>query len=291
MNSPYCSQQSAAAGEPMLGTADRVDVWLMLGYRGTWRAKAIADNELPAPVQAWLGAQVEAFAAKGAKARPQFVRQSSAGAGAPAARATLFLATQGRLHRLDAEDEAQFLGLDLAQPDVLECCFQPVETPHYFVCTNGQRDVCCSRFGLPLYARLRELVGRRAWQTTHVGGHRFAPNVLALPQGALYGRVAREAADNFVAAVEAGQLCLPHLRGRSALPPQAQAAEAALGEPALEVVSCEADEVVLRTASGCHRVAVQPAPPMEVLASCGDDHAKAVYSFAVAAPPVPVSAS
>ena len=42
--------------------------------------------------------------------------------------------------------------------------------------TNGQRD------GLPAHARLRELVGAPAWQTTHIGGHRFAPNVLVLPQ-------------------------------------------------------------------------------------------------------------
>ena len=61
--------------------------------------------------------------------------------------------------------------------------------PQYFVCTNGQRDLCCARFGLPTYAALRERVGERVWQTTHVGGHRFAPNVLTLPQAALYGRV------------------------------------------------------------------------------------------------------
>lgn len=291
MSAPYCSELSATAGEPMLGTADRVDAWLMLSYRGTWRAKAIADNELPAAVQRWLSAQVEAFAAKGLKARPQFVRQSSAGADAPVARATLFVATEGRLHRMDAERDTQFTGLDLTRRDVLQSCFHAVEAPQYFVCTNGQRDVCCARFGLPLYARLRELVGRRAWQTTHVGGHRFAPNVLALPQGALYGRVAREAAANFVATVEAGQLCLPHLRGRSALPPQAQAAESALREPALEVVSCEAEEVVLRAASGCFRVAVRPTPSMGVLASCGAEQTKAVSAYAVAAPPVSIAAA
>ena len=266
----------------MLGTADRVDVWLLLGYRGTWHAKAMADNDLPVAVQTWLRRQVDAFANKGLKARPQFVRQSaSAGEAVPAA--TLFVAAQGELHRLDADDERAFAALDLARGEALPPGFQRVEAPQYFVCANGQRDVCCSRFGLPLYAKLRQRLGRRAWQITHVGGHRFAPNVLVLPQGVLYGRVTLATAPDFLAAVEAGRLSRPHLRGRSAFPPPAQAAEAALGDPALEVVSCGAEEVVLRTASGCHRISVRASPPLEVLASCGDDARKVVRAFVAGA--------
>jgi hypothetical protein len=61
------------------------------------------------------------------------------------------------------------------------------------VCTNGRRDLCCARFGTPVYNYLKNeepgFPGLRAWQSTHMGGHRFAANLLWLPQGVLYGRV------------------------------------------------------------------------------------------------------
>ena len=38
----------------MLGTAPVVDAWIILTHRGTWRPKALADNDLPAPVRQWL---------------------------------------------------------------------------------------------------------------------------------------------------------------------------------------------------------------------------------------------
>ena len=265
---PSCAERSADSGEPMLGTAPRVDVWIILTHRATWRAKALKDNALPPPVRDWLDAQVAKFAAAGLKARPQFARQSGQGA---VAGVTLFVACGGELWRFDAEDERELPSLDLTSESALAARCRRVREPQYFVCTNGQRDVCCSRFGLPVYARLRDLVAERAWQTTHVGGHRFAANVLALPQGVLYGRLKPDAVVGFLAAVEAGRLAKAHLRGRSAFPGEAQAAEALLDEPAVEVLACEAGRVVLRGASGRHVAAVTPAATAGVLASCGDD--------------------
>lgn len=60
------------------------------------------------------------------------------------------------------------------------------------VCTHGSRDTCCGTFGYPLYARLRHLgdsTGRvlRVWQATHFQRHRFAPVVLDLPEGRVWG--------------------------------------------------------------------------------------------------------
>jgi hypothetical protein len=64
------------------------------------------------------------------------------------------------------------------------------------------------------------------WETSHLGGDRFAANVLVLPSGLLYGRVLPFAAAEFVAAAEAGEVVGALLRGRVGLPPAAQAAVA-----------------------------------------------------------------
>lgn len=72
------------------------------------------------------------------------------------------------------------------------------------VCTHGSHDVCCGRFGYPLYEELRqryaaESEGKlRVWRTSHLGGHRFAPNLIDLPEGRYWGRMRLEDLENFV---------------------------------------------------------------------------------------------
>jgi hypothetical protein len=98
------------------------------------------------------------------------------------------------------------------------------------VCTHGTRDSCCGRRGAQLAVELSApglLAGRNLWRTSHMGGHRFAPTFLVLPQGTVWGyadadlvtRVVRRAGD-FADAV--GQY-----RGCAGLgSPQVQALEA-----------------------------------------------------------------
>ena len=273
----YCSDLCLASGEPMLGTAVQVDVWLMLEYKPVWRAKATADNDLAAPMQAWLERIVAAYAATGRKARPQFIRRPEL----DTTEVALFIGEAGRLlHRAGSYDD--IARLDLADLDPESGKLAPVAEPRYFVCTNGQRDLCCARYGRPVYTRLRELVGDRVWQTTHVGGHRFAPNVLALPQGALYGRVFADEVDGFVAAVERGALSVPHLRGRAALPPAAQVAETLI-DGARVFAGIDGDVVTFDTADGARRLNVREADSAyEVIASCGKDETETVFPWVAA---------
>lgn len=95
----------------------------------------------------------------------------------------------------------------------------------YLVCTNGRRDPCCARWGPPVFSALYEALGAAAWQCTHVGGHRFAANLLLFPHGILYGRLRSQDALPVARAYAQGQLSLEHYRGRSCYPPPAQAAE------------------------------------------------------------------
>ncbi len=72
------------------------------------------------------------------------------------------------------------------------------------VCTHGSHDACCGKFGLPVYETLRQgyaaaSEGRlRVWRTSHIGGHRFAPTLIDLPEGRYWGRLEPEALENLV---------------------------------------------------------------------------------------------
>ena len=267
----YCSDLSLASGEPMLGTATQVDVWLLLEYKPSWRAKAVEDNDLAPGTKNWIDRTVAAVEAKGGMARVQFVRRPEL----DTPLTTLFVAEAGTLRRFQGEGyaEIQHLDIDAAQMD-------EVHDPRYFVCTNGQRDLCCARYGLPVYAELRALVGGRAWQTTHLGGHRFAPNVLTLPQGAIYGRVFVEDIPEFTTTIENRALSRRHLRGRAAYPPQAQVAETLVDG---NLASIDGGAVTFETADGFATVNVERGTPYEVIASCGKTETEAVVPLRPAA--------
>ncbi|NJL61675.1 MAG: sucrase ferredoxin [Methylacidiphilales bacterium] len=66
------------------------------------------------------------------------------------------------------------------------------------VCTHTQYDIACGRFGYPLYKRLRENYttdNLRVWQTNHFGGHQFAPTLIDFPAGQVWGHLEMDVLD------------------------------------------------------------------------------------------------
>ncbi len=105
-----------------------------------------------------------------------------------------------------------------------------VSGERYFVCTNGRRDACCALHGMRVYAELAAQCQTAAWQTTHLGGHRFAATLVSLPSGAVYGQLQPEDVSSLLKAHAAGALLLPKLRGLSRLDMVSQVADIALRE-------------------------------------------------------------
>ncbi len=234
----------------------------MLEFNGLWERKALEKNSLLPAVRDWLDRAVTSLSTQYEHVRPQFIKQRRSHDGS----ITILFCADGELRRKDVASYEELIDwrLDLQQMDL-------VEESHYFVCTNGRRDRCCSKLGLPCYRGLRTLVGRRVWETTHTGGHRFAPNVVSLPQGVVYGRVLPEELVEFVATVDAGGLSISHLRGRSAYPPPAQAAELQVAG-VLALTGVEGELVTFATNDGPQTVRVQRAEQsIEVMPSCGKD--------------------
>jgi (2Fe-2S) ferredoxin len=97
-------------------------------------------------------------------------------------------------------------------------------SPIYLVCTHGRHDPCCGQRGRPVVASLAARRPEHVWQASHLGGCRFAPTVLVLPAGVMYGRVPASAAADVVAAAEAGEVLGEFFRGRIGITPAAQAA-------------------------------------------------------------------
>ncbi|MGH8962063.1 MAG: sucrase ferredoxin [Jatrophihabitantaceae bacterium] len=207
-----CSVLSAARGESMLGTAFVQPGVLLVEQPGPWGHPGLRASHFDAAVAAELETRAD-----GAGLRLLAIRRP--GRTPDGERRNWALSRGGVLRWSAFEREEELLDVALdgsvgtADPD-----------PLYLVCAHSRRDVCCALRGRPLAAALEELRPGRVWECSHTGGHRFAPIVLALPLGALYGRVPAGAASEVVAASERCELLPELLRGVIGYQPVVQAA-------------------------------------------------------------------
>ncbi len=211
-----------ALEEPLFATASEAAAWLLVEQAGPWGHSALVESRLDPQVGAELQARTKELGIKALLVKP---------AGRDAGGRRCFLGRSDQpapfLDEHHIEDDRDLLALDLealAQGE-RPAGGRPVDGPLYLVCTNSRRDACCARLGRPVAAALDEARAGRVWECSHLGGHRFAANLVCLPDGLWLGRLSPEDALVSTAEYEAGRIDLPHLRGRSSLPPAAQAAD------------------------------------------------------------------
>jgi hypothetical protein len=254
-----CSVASREAGESLAGTAvESVDRWLLLEVTDPWAPKALQTEALPAPVRTrlaqWLAPP---------RSRLQLIRRPGR-----SGKRTQFMVVSSAtdVHQVSKLELGRYE--DLLDVDLDALCSEAAE-PMCLVCAHGRRDRCCGQRGGAVF-RAIQAQGVDAWQTSHLGGHRFAACALWLPDGLMYGRLRPENANAFVAARRAGRIGKPDLfRGRCEQDRPTQAAEiflrARLGEPGADAIdwlgtaakSESAWEARFRTSAGDHVVRVR----------------------------------
>jgi hypothetical protein len=97
--------------------------------------------------------------------------------------------------------------------------------PVYLVCTHGRHDACCAVRGRPIAAALAGAYPDRTWECSHIGGDRFAANVVVLPHGLFYGHVPVTRAVELAKRYDEGNVVPDLLRGSGAFAPAVQAAQ------------------------------------------------------------------
>jgi hypothetical protein len=219
-----CATLSRALEEPLYGTASRVRGWVLLEQAGPWGREAVTESRLDRDLARALDR-----AANAAHLRLLLIRRPGRqGQDQPR---TCFVAHTSRAgHWLEGrrlDDPAELLELDMAKVMAGERpgFGEEVTEPVYLVCTNGRHDPCCASYGRPLAQALQASHGELIWESSHVGGDRFAGNLVCLPGGHYFGRVGPGEAERVVARHREGVIDLDHYRGCCTDPPAVQAAE------------------------------------------------------------------
>jgi len=217
-----CSLRSDARGEPLAGTASTVRRWFLVEWAGPWGPEGVVDARLPGD----LGRALNELGRR-SHVRVLLIRRSHRSADVHGA-VTCFA--------IDVAGSPPWIGrrvlrsiTDAAVVDPADRgAFDPVTEPLAIVCTHGRRDVCCAERGRPLALATAAAFPSMTWESTHVGGDRFAGNLVVFPHGLYFGRVEAARGPEVVDAYTRGRIVLDRFRGRASLPTFAQAAEVGL---------------------------------------------------------------
>ncbi len=222
-----CSDASAARGESMFATGSQVRGWLLIEVRGAWGEDAIHTSAFGDHVpKHWKDQlkrrQIRAVCIRShARAETTGVRIFACAARRPG-EGSAPLWTRDVDLLADVATAAEELRIDRSPPSP----WKRVDDKLILVCTNGRHDQCCANLGRPLVRALNSSSwADRVWECSHIGGDRFAANVVILPDSLYFGRVDATSASDVLAAVDDGRIMLSHFRGRTSLTIEQQAVE------------------------------------------------------------------
>lgn len=251
----------------MVGRAGMTHLWVLIEHPGPWPASA-PDDVLP-------DALTEKIYSVQGRIRVVLIRRPR---NRQVLTPTCVLAwTDGTRHwmregSVDRYEDLSALPFESMATGVEPAFGRSRTEPLFGVCTHGKKDACCAELGRPVVAALDAAQIADVWECSHIGGDRFAANMIAWPAAVYFSRLdgnsAMDAAEKYLN----GELSLTHLRGRAALSQAAQAAEHAVrratdivASGALESVTERVDgvrtTVDLRLGARDFRVAVRPGPP------------------------------
>ena len=254
-----CSVLSTQAGESAYGSAADASSWVALEQPGPWGRVVATDSHLD-PL---LGARLDA-ALSGAGGRFALIRRPGAHPDDDQHRGTrtVLVASvigagwtlRGQLadpSELEALDVGALARGDRGQVLASMPALAPDPTTYLLLCTNGRRDVCCAVRGRPVALAAAAARPGQVWETSHTGGHRFAPTGVLLPSGATLARLDADLAVTALDGAAAGQLPAvlhgpEHDRGASGLAPPERAAVSVVrqftGEVGLHLLSADPAE-------------------------------------------------
>lgn len=222
---PFCAEVALAQGEPLGATASHVEHWILVEHSGYWPADPLDATIFAGTLRQHLEAQL----ARLPHSKLVLVRRPGR---ARRERVRLFYGVSPerghRFRTLQLDGHPDLLELDLAAAllDQAPAPGEPLDHPLLLVCTHGKRDRCCARYGQALCMALdRRAPAGWVWQASHVGGDRFAGNLVCVPEGLYFGRVGRADVGLLLAAYLEGRIELGRYRGRSCYPFPVQAAE------------------------------------------------------------------
>lgn len=246
-----CSILNAQA--PLAGSAPTSQSWLVVLHQGAWGERPV-DTLISQDLKSWAneqGAQILiARTPRGIDPYPK----------------STFLYSNGHADLLQGILNSEGL------PDLADT--HP-SSPKLLICTNGKRDQCCATFGRGLIGQCKEMLSPDLYaqilECSHLGGHRFAPTAVWLPENLVLGRLEPHAVEDILGE---GGVDPRYIRGVTHLSPAEQVVHAFVWPQEITFLTCEqqhADFHITALVNNQKESFTVTSTPMSTVASCGGD--------------------
>lgn len=198
MNNFFCAEESCNVKEDPIGCALNRQYYVLLEFPPPWTSdpldsKALSD-QLKA-LNAAINEEVELFLRLVFIYNPKYYHQGY----------NRLIIYYHQEENLSVYLKKEFVLSDIndAVP-IIEKCIKgealesentDIQTRDFLICTHGSHDKCCAKYGNPFFRQALATVEDlslshvRVWQSSHFGGHRFAPTMIDLPEARYYGRL------------------------------------------------------------------------------------------------------
>lgn len=223
MSQLFCADLSREQHDPLAGSGAHAERNLLISWpRAKWTRNLRHASDMPAP----LVRRLDAIAAEGRRVNLIHRREQARDSH------QVFLMPERRRFVVPREALEAFLDAWQAQSPLTAWEQAPVEGDLLLCCTHGKKDKCCAKYGYRTYKQLADAVTAHGlpfevWESSHLGGCRFAASVVLLSPVRKYGRITPRQTLPFLEAEARGRRFLPGYRGDSRLTPAQQCAQLA----------------------------------------------------------------
>jgi hypothetical protein len=254
----FCSVISKTNGEDPIGSANLCDGWLVMELPLPWTEERFHSDPLLQPIHDLFHTLYD----QGIQVAPMAIAPDHDYSIPNQAHVFYYRRPDHAFAQFEKQTfllpPTQIVGLInalLYQPDELHrfLAYQqpPDRSRDLMVCTHGNIDIACARFGQPIYKQLRETyAGKsvefsvlnsqfespqqstcqthphlRVWRCSHFGGHQFAPTLVDFPTGQVWGHLEPQILEGLINRNSPVAQLRPFYRGWSGLGKYAQIVE------------------------------------------------------------------
>lgn len=236
---------------PLAGTAPTSESWLIVIHQGPWGERPL-DTLISRDLTMWADKH---------------------GAKILMARSPKNVDTYPESTFLYATRNGDLLVGTLGSEGTPDLALTQHSKPMLLICTNGKRDQCCAIFGRDLISVSKEFLSPDSFdqilECSHLGGHRFAPTAIWLPDNLVLGRLNPRAVADLL---QHGTVGSQFIRGYSHLTPAQQVVHAHVWPRRPEFQSSEqegTDHHITALVDGVSQIFTVTTTIVEMVASCG----------------------
>jgi len=224
--SKFCSLMTRETGEPLAGTAPFAKHFVFITWpKKYWQYEALdSKGGFPVGLKEWMKAQSEITGKISIRlvSHKELSNES----------VDIYIYPE-KIHysNILKEEITGVLMSHFMNERNSEDKVKKIEKDHIFVCTHGRHDKCCAKFGQELANNLRKHLKDQqdnieVFDSSHLGGHRFAPTMIDFPSGRAYGQLTTEEIPDYFESRKQGMVYARAYRGSVFLPELVQVAEA-----------------------------------------------------------------